>query len=478
MVHAPVDWRSRFREEIPRDFARLHRLVAADDHDRSLRLLITETTPRAAVHNACVRLGAAAVEEEVRDATEVVERIDALYGRAQAPEVEAGDEALAELLDHADLDLLSVAGKAPLVRLVDGLIFEAVQRGASDVHVQPMVDRTLVRLRVDGMLAASRELPRAAAAGIVARVKVMGRMDIAEHRLPQDGRATVRVGDRPVDLRISTIPTSRGERAVLRLLHREEGPAEISELGMPQEVHERVLMLSRRAHGMILVTGPTGSGKTTTLYAILRHIAAPGVNVMTIEDPIEQDLSQGLEGGGAISQSQTNDRKGVTFATGLRHILRQDPDVVMVGEIRDGDTARIAVQASLTGHLVLSTLHTNDAAGALIRLVDLGIQPYLVSSALLAVMAQRLVRCMHRKCDGKGCAECQASGFLGRRGLFELLIVDDRMRGLLARNAEVDVLRRTAVAAGMRTLTDEAQRLVDLGETTRAEALRVVEGLA
>jgi general secretion pathway protein E len=335
------------------------------------------------------------------------------------------------------------------------------------------------------VLHTARELPPKITGAVVSRIKVMGRMDIAERRTPQDGRASVALGPRPVDLRLSTLPTSHGERVVIRLLDPAAAPCHLASLGMPADVEARYLQRAGRAGGVILLTGPTGSGKTTTLYATLRHLvtgSAPsessawcgaGANIMTIEDPIEYELSAA---GLAISQSQVNERKGVTFATGLRHILRQDPDVIMIGEIRDAPTARIAIQSSLTGHLVLSTLHTSDAAGAIARLVDLGVEPFLVSASLSAVMAQRLVRLVHEPCRGSGCDDCFHTGCRGRRGLFELLVVDEPVRGLIA--AGESSIGAAAQRAGMRTLADEGRRLVRAGATTPEEIRRVVEDAA
>jgi general secretion pathway protein E len=368
-----------------------------------------------------------------------------------------------------------------------------------------------------------RELKPALANSVVSRIKVMGRMDIAERRVPQDGRATITIGrgstpsftplsqddDEPrpptsaarsIDLRISTLPTSYGERAVVRLLESSRGEylSGFDTLGMPGHVRSAYLERASRASGIVLVTGPTGSGKTTTLYATLRWLASKtmagaasdvhprsrlrdcGLNIVTIEDPIEYELSTvGL----SISQSQVNTRKGVTFATGLRHILRQDPDIVMVGEIRDAETARTAIQASLTGHMVLSTLHTNDAASAVTRLIDLGVEPYLVSASLAGVLAQRLVRRVHAACAGKGCSEdghggrgCFGSGFQGRTGLFELLRVTEPIRELISRTVPVSEIRAEACARGMRTLLEEGRRLISEGITTAAEIARVVHG--
>jgi general secretion pathway protein E len=491
-AHRPSE---AFVSLIPRDFAREHLIVSegwfGTDESPLERLAIAESTDPAAVFNVGVRLGVP-TETIRRDGEEIARVIDKSYAAVADP---SQSESAANLPDSGDLDtliatverdLLSTSGKGPVVRLVDAVLFEALGRGASDIHVQPLDGRTLVRYRVDGVLHTARALPPQLTLPVISRIKVMGRMDIAERRVPQDGRATVTMGTgqaaRSIDLRISTLPTSHGERAVLRLLESERGEhlAGLESLGMPAHVREPFLCAAARANGIVLVTGPTGSGKTTTLYATLRWIThsrskgAPGcdLNILTIEDPIEYELSAA---GIAISQAQVNDKKGVTFATGLRHILRQDPDVVMVGEIRDAQTARIAIQASLTGHLVFSTLHTNDAAGAVTRLIDLGLEPYLVSASLSAVLAQRLVRCVHHPCDGRGCADCFDSGYAGRTGVYELLSIDDVLRELIASGSTLAQLRTAATAAGMQTLADEGASMVCAGVTSQLEVDRVVQ---
>jgi len=469
-----------FLTAIPRDFARRHLIISQGLDGDTQRLAVAESTTAACIYNTGVRMRSP-VTPFVADGEAIARLVDEAYGAAG---VEVGDDALDELdrsgrdiddlLEHADRDLLSTQGKAPVVKLVDGLLFEALGHNASDVHVQPLSDRTLVRFRLDGVLHTTRELSREITPAVVSRIKVMGRMDIAERRIPQDGRATVRIGDRPIDLRISTMPTSYGERVVLRLLDNSQQLCDFDQIGMSPDVASRFLLCAQLAHGMILVTGPTGSGKTTTLYSTLRRMGSSEVNIMTIEDPIEYDLSTvGL----TVSQSQINTRKGLTFATGLRHILRQDPDVIMVGEIRDAETARIAVQSSLTGHLVFSTLHTNDAASAVIRLLDLGVEPYLASASLSAVLAQRLVRCLHDECRGEGCEDCMGTGYHGRTGIFELLTVDDTIRSLITSGRPLAEIRQAARANGLRTLAEEGIRLREAGVTSRLEIRRVVEGL-
>jgi len=375
-------------------------------------------------------------------------------------------------------DLLEAAGAAPVTRLVNLILLEAVKQHASDIHFEPFESRLAVRYRIDGVLYNRAEPPKHLEAALVSRLKVMARMDIAERRLPQDGMAQVRVGDRLLDIRVSTVPVADGERVVLRLLNREDACLPLASLGMDVAEIGRFERLLRLPNGMIVVSGPTGSGKTTTLYAALNGIDAARRNVMTIEDPIEYRLDN-------IGQIQVKPKIGLTFASGLRHILRQDPDVVLVGETRDAETAEIAVRASLTGHLVFTTLHTNDAPAAIMRLVDMGIEPYLLASCLRGVLGQRLVRtlCPHcrrpidwetaaRACDADpgwrarlaggtlweavGCGRC-LEGYSGRKGIFELMVCDETVR-VAIRSGRLDAaeLRRAAVAAGMHPLVDDA----------------------
>ncbi|MFG0259319.1 MAG: GspE/PulE family protein [Phycisphaerales bacterium JB041] len=492
-----------FLRLIPRDFARQHLILSGGQTDGVEQLLIADRSDPAAVFNVGVRLGVA-VETTIGDERAIAERIDAAYASVKGHETETTTSDQAEdntdverLLQLADRDLLSTEGKGPVVKLVDAMVFEALGRGASDIHVQPLADRTLVRYRLDGVLQTVREVSPKLTAPIVSRIKVMGRMDIAERRIPQDGRATVAIGSgRSIDLRISTLPTSYGERAVVRLLDVGHGPGldDFRSLGMPDAVELRFLQAAGRASGIVLVTGPTGSGKTTTLYTTLRwlatrserddqpalpagakHHSGGGLNIMTIEDPIEYELATS---GIAISQSQVNTKKGVTFAGGLRHILRQDPDVIMVGEIRDAETARIAIQASLTGHLVFSTLHTNDAPSAVTRLLDLGVEPYLVASSVSAVLAQRLLRLVHQECGGVGCEACLHAGYRGRTAIFELVTVDDGLRELVSGGESAATIRQYARVHGVRSLEQEAVALVESRLTTQAELERVVGGLA
>jgi len=390
-------------------------------------------------------------------------------------------------------DLLNVADRAPVIKLVNLMLFEAVQQQASDIHVQPYEDRLVVRMRFDGVLFDVFNLPAGVQDEVVSRVKVMAKMNIAEKRLPQDGRATVQVGDRVIDLRVSTVPASHGERVVIRLLDKSARLYTLGELGLDKLSLERFARLIGVEHGLILVTGPTGSGKTTTLYASLGQINSSQRNILTLEDPIEYQLD-------GISQIQISEKKGMTFAAGLRSVLRQDPDIVMVGEIRDRETAAMAIQSALTGHLVFSTLHTNDAASAVTRLLDLGVEPYLVGSSLVGVLAQRLIRRVCAKCarphapeptelealgfaptpqerlrfrKGAGCEACRGTGYHGRAGCFELLTVDDEVRRLIQARATASEINEAAKRAGMGSLGDDGLAKVAAGQTTLEEVLRV-----
>lgn len=498
-----------FLARVSHDFARRHLILSEGLKGGEERLVAAEHAKATAVFNVGVRLKRPV---RVRHAApeEIASAIDRAYADAAGAAASAAESDVPSVvvvgsgnvesdLDaavrEAERDLLNTQGKAPAVRLVDLVLFEALLRGASDVHVQPVRDRTLVRYRLDGALHTVRELPGSLAGSVVSRIKVMARLDVAERRSPQDGRATVTVGGsaggqsgRRVDLRISILPSTYGERVVLRLLDPSRSPhlLNFSALGMPPGVERRYLAQVSRTSGIVLSTGPTGSGKTTTLYTTLAWLSTTNaggqargceLNMMTVEDPVEYDLSTGGGAGLSVSQTQVDPKKGVTFVSGLKHILRQDPDVIMVGEIRDEETARIAVQASLTGHLVLSTLHTNDAASAVARLLDLGVEPFLVSSSLSAVLAQRLVRTRHAPCHGAGCSECVGTGFKGRTGVFELLVLDSTIRDMVCRRASALDIKAAAQRGGMVTLREAGEQLAAAGATTREEVGRVIDAL-
>ena len=386
-------------------------------------------------------------------------------------------------------DLLDAENDAPVIRMINALLTQAVRDSASDIHIEPFETRSVVRFRVDGTLKDVVEPHRALHAAMVSRLKIMAELDIAEKRLPQDGRITLRLAGRPVDVRVSTLPTGHGERVVLRLLDKDAGRLNLERLGMKGTTLTQIDELVRQPHGIVLVTGPTGSGKTTTLYAALSRIDATVTNVMTVEDPIEYDLD-------GIGQTQVNPRIDMTFSRALRAILRQDPDVIMIGEIRDLETAQIAVQASLTGHLVLATLHTNDTASSVTRLTDMGVEPFLLSSSLLGILAQRLVRCLCTVCrdayepgpaelallEGAsapklyrpvGCPTCTNTGYHRRTGIYELMRVDDGLRRLIHDRASEQDLREYALGLGMDSLRRDGLRLVISGVTSMEELLRV-----
>ncbi len=384
-------------------------------------------------------------------------------------------------------DLLESDDDAPIIRFINAVLTEAIKENASDVHIETYENRLGIRFRIDGVMREVLQTRRALAPLVVSRIKVMSRLDIAEKRLPQDGRISLKIAGRAVDVRVSTIPSGYGERVVLRLLDKQAGRLDLASLGMDEAVTQSMDRLIHKPHGIILVTGPTGSGKTTTLYAALERINDNSRNIMTVEDPIEYLID-------GIGQTQVNTKVEMTFARGLRAILRQDPDVVMVGEIRDLETAEIAVQASLTGHLVLSTLHTNTASGAVTRLRDMGIAPYLLSSSLIGVLAQRLVRVLHdetkipytanqHECEALGADEAAPPtlyrpgsggnrGFAGRTGIYELITVDDRMREMIHDNVSEQQLERHARTSSL-SIRADGRRQVQLGRTTLEEVMRV-----
>ena len=370
-------------------------------------------------------------------------------------------------------DLLQLARQTPVIRLVNMILFEALRRRASDVHVHPMESKLVIRFRIDGMLVDTFSPPLTLAPAISSRLKVMTELDIANRHSPQDGHTSVRIGSRKIDIRFSCIPTVYGERLVLRLLDQTQTQLSLDQVGMSKPMQGQFMDLVERPTGILLVTGPTGSGKTTSLYAALGRIDRTSRNVMTIEDPVEYHLD-------GISQMQVNVKRGVTFASGLRALLRQDPDVILVGEIRDKETADLAIQASLTGHLVLATLHTNDAPSAITRLVDIGVEPYLVTSTLLGVLAQRLLRRKCKSCGGTGtiagvrCESCYGSGYRGRIAVYELMVMTDELRRLAARSNDALSLLDAAKAGGFRTMIDDAKEKIAQGLTDEAEVFRVL----
>ncbi|MCF2132699.1 MULTISPECIES: type II secretion system ATPase GspE [Burkholderiaceae] len=471
---------------LPYAFSRSGQILIAHQHASGLDVWISERTSAAALAEVARNFGALTLTRLPSD--ELTQAINSAYARqdgsaAQVVGEVEGEVDLSRLMqDIPEVeDLLESEDDAPIIRMINALLTQAAREGASDIHIEPFEHTSVVRFRVDGTLRDVVRPKKALHGALISRIKIMAQLDIAEKRLPQDGRITLRVGGRPVDVRVSTLPTGHGERAVLRLLEKDAQRLNLERLGMGPDTLAQFDKLIGRPHGIVLVTGPTGSGKTTTLYAALSRLETETSNIMTVEDPIEYDLS-------GIGQTQVNDRIGMNFARALRSILRQDPDIIMIGEIRDLETAQIAVQASLTGHLVLATLHTNDAASAVTRLTDMGVEPYLLASSLLGVLAQRLVRQLCPVCkrqsvdDGRvqwhpvGCDQCGHSGYTGRRGVYELLVIDDAIRTLIHRNASDAELLQRARAGGMRTLREDAQRWLDTGVTSLEEVLRVTGG--
>ncbi len=425
--------------------------------DMPVKLVLS---PRAAVASVINR----GFEQRGDLVTEIVEEIplDESALEAAAGSVAAGN------------DLLAMARQTPVIRLVNMILFEALRRRASDIHVHPQENRLVIRFRVDGMLFDAFTPPMSLAPAISSRLKVMTELDIANRQSPQDGQTTVRIGSKKVDIRLSVIPTVNGERVVLRLLDQTQTQLSLDAVGMSEKMQTRLMDIVENPNGMLLVTGPTGSGKTTTLYAALGRIDRASRNVMTIEDPVEYRLD-------GISQMQVNPKRNVTFATGLRALLRQDPDVILIGEIRDQETAQLAIQASLTGHLVLGTLHTNDAPSAIPRLIDIGVEPYLITSSLLGVLAQRLLR---RKCDvcqgtctgpdGKPCENCFGTGYRGRIAVYEIMKMNDQLRRMTAENCDAVTLSEVAVEAGFEPMRLDAVEKVAQGLTDESEIFRVL----
>ncbi len=432
-------------------------------------------------------------EEEILRAINRTYEEHAGEGTELTEELDAAESDLATTLGPADL--LDSSDEAPIIRFVNGLLARACRERASDIHLEPFETELVIRYRIDGVLYEVLRPPQRACAAIISRIKIMAGLNIAEKRLPQDGRFRVRIAGRDVDIRVSSLPTAFGERLVLRLLEKSASVIDLSQLGLGAQLRQQICELIKQPHGIFLVTGPTGSGKTTTLYAALSYLNDRSKNIITVEDPIEYQLN-------GVGQIQVNPKIDLTFAAGLRSILRQDPDIIMVGEIRDGETAEIAVQSALTGHMVFSTLHTNDAAGAMTRLIDMKIEPFLVSSAVTGILAQRLVRKLCPNCrtsyipnaemiqhfDGlltghsgqqfyraNGCETCQQIGYRGRTGIYELLLMTDEIRELLMSGADASSIRKAAQRAGMLNLRQDGLQKAMAGETSLEEVLRVTQ---
>jgi len=467
------------RHPLPYAYAKAHTLLLEDD-GQQLSLWAAETTASSALSEVTRLFDVSSFERE--PLATLAQRIAAAYAGGESSaaavigEVESGVD-LSRMMQElpAVADLLEAADDAPIIRMLNALLTQAAKDGASDIHIEPYERSSAVRFRVDGTLREVVQPNKALHAALISRLKIMAELDIAEKRLPQDGRISLRIGGRAIDVRVSTLPSSHGERAVLRLLDKTESKFTLEGLGMDGEVLSAYSRLIQQPHGIVLVTGPTGSGKTTTLYASLGQVDTATTNVLTVEDPVEYELP-------GIGQTQVNPKIDLSFAKALRAILRQDPDVIMIGEIRDFETAQIAIQASLTGHLVLATVHTNDAPSSVTRLVDMGVEPFLLSSSLLGVLAQRLVRKLCRDCKREdeqghwhpvGCALCAHTGYKGRTGVYELMVADQQVQTLIHNRAAEQDLASAARTAGLRSMREDGERLVRSGLTSLEEVVRV-----
>ena len=493
-----------FVNQIPVQFTRNYNLIALTEEDDGVLRVATCTPLEAQPMDDLSAL----VGREIEPVLAPRNEITTLIARAYRHKADGVDEALEGIEDDSDIaglaekiddaeDVLDVSNKAPIIKLVNTIMFQGLKMRASDIHFHAYPDRTQIRFRIDGILYDMDSIPAKAHEAIVSRVKVMGKMDIAERRLPQDGRATIRIGDGEVDVRISSVPTTTGERIVMRLLDKTAKVYSLDEIGLTEANKALLENYVDYSHGIVLVTGPTGSGKSTTLYACMGQIDVTQKNVLTIEDPVEYSLP-------GISQVQVNTKKGLTFAAGLRSFLRQDPDVMMVGEIRDLETAEVSIRAALTGHLVFSTVHTNDSASTITRMVDQGVEPYLVASSIILVVAQRLVRTICPNCRasqpitkewaaklrkiditpeelngeiffGEGCEDCFHSGYAGRTAIYEFMPVDEDIRTQIMDGTTATRMKRAAIEKGMMTLRMDGQGKVRDRLTTPDEILRVTQ---
>lgn len=492
------DIQTDFAETVPIQFLKKYKMVPVITQDKTI-IAINDPIQFQPLDDLKLLLGLNGVETVLSPYTAILSCINFAYDMSR----DSAEQVIQDMHDEdSDLimseiegagDLLDDTSDAPIIRLVNLMLSQAVKDRASDIHIESTQTRLKIRYRVDGILYDMLSPPKHIQSALTSRIKVMAEMDISEKRLPQDGRIEIRIGNKNIDIRVSTIPTAFGERVVLRLLDKTRVLLKVADLGMPANRLKIFDRLIRSAHGIVLVTGPTGSGKTTTLYAALSTINNTDKNIITIEDPIEYQID-------GIGQIQINPKIDLTFATGLRSIVRQDPDVILVGEIRDMETAEIAIQSALTGHLVFSTLHTNDSASAVTRLIDMGIEPFLVTSSVIAILAQRLIRVICDKCRegytpddeslqnigltsemlggkkifrGRGCPECLNTGYKGRTGIFELMIMNEEIQNLILKTSDANAIKQKAVEYGMITLRqDGAQKVLD-GITTIEEVFRV-----
>ncbi|MCG3172465.1 MAG: Type II secretion system protein E [Myxococcota bacterium] len=486
--------------ELPITFAKQFNVIPLRRESRTLTVITADPLQLSVLDDLGLMTGCV-IEPVLSTPERIVEAINKTYDRkAHAAEAVMDDirdddslDSLAHEVEEIQ-DLLDVDDEAPIIRLVNTLMAQAVNRRASDIHIEPAERDMVVRFRIDGQLYEVLRPPKGLQAAVTSRVKIMAGLNIAEKRLPQDGRIRIKIAGKDVDIRVSSLPTNYGERIVLRLLDRTNTLLDLNSLGFAEDRLTQIRRIINKSHGIVLVTGPTGSGKTTTLYSALAEINQPDINILTVEDPVEYQLP-------GIGQIQVQAKIGLTFVNVLRSILRQDPDVILIGETRDLETAEIAIQASLTGHLVFSTLHTNDAASSVTRLVDMGVEPFLVASSLIAVLAQRLVRRVCPECRqsytptaealaevglrpedlkgpiyrARGCSACHETGYQGREGIYELLTVTDEIRQLIVQNVDAGTLKKQALKQGMKTLRDDGARKVTMGVTTIEEVLRVTQ---
>ncbi|NOR50674.1 MAG: type II secretion system ATPase GspE [Desulfuromonadales bacterium] len=495
----PTDIDTNFTERLPIQFLKKFKMIPMAGEDGNA-VVVNDPFMYQAQDELCQLLEWDNAKTVVAPLSAILNTINFSYDISR----DSAEEVIQDLHDDPDSiiseieetgDLLDDTSDAPVIKLVNLMFSQAIRAGASDIHIEPFKNRVAVRQRIDGILYDMFTPPSHIQAALVSRIKVMAKLNIAEKRLPQDGRTGIRIADKNVDVRVSTLPTSFGERVVLRLLDKSSVLLKLTDLGMTPERLNLFDNLIHAAHGILLVTGPTGSGKTTTLYAALSTINNTDINIITIEDPVEYQME-------GIGQVQVNPKINLTFANGLRSIVRQDPDVILVGEIRDMETAEIAIQAALTGHLVFSTLHTNDSSSAVTRLIDMGIEPFLVTSSVNAILAQRLIRRLCKECRkpfepdeeslnsigitqdmlagrtlyrNKGCSSCQQTGYKGREGIFELMVVDDEIQSLILKTSDANAIKKLAVEHGMLTLRRDGARKVLEGITTIEEVFRVTE---
>jgi len=488
-------------QTIPAKVARMYRCVPVALKDSTVQVALADPLDPAQADE--IQFAAKHdVQVVVADPAEIEKALDQLYGQDESESFSeilkelGADTEIAREVREASADdekrLTNLANEAPIVKFVNLVLQQAIQDRASDIHFEPFETEFRIRYRVDGALYEMSPPPKHLALPVTSRLKVMSNLNISERRLPQDGRISYAIGTRQIDLRVSTLPTQFGESVVLRVLDRSSVNLELEALGLPKQVHDYMAEVIQRPNGIVIVTGPTGCGKTTTLYTCLRRVNAIDSKLLTAEDPVEYDIE-------GIMQVAINDAVGMTFGKALRSFLRQDPDIIMVGEMRDLETAQISIQASLTGHLVLSTLHTNDAPGAVTRMLDMGVEPFLISSTLMAVLGQRLVRVICKNCRtpfdpteeqlallnlsphdlggkvfhyGRGCSACNDTGYRGRKGIFELLIISEAIRALINERAPTAVLRQKAVELGMVTLREDGLRSIFEGDTTIEEIVK------